>query len=118
MPGQPGTKKFMSQYGQNLVCIRYRYDATTHQKYTTVEVIVKADPVAPRPQRIPHNKIMSLRVKYGEIEVGKAIKAAGGRWNAERKVWELKYQQVVALKVTDRIVTEEDQTASRPDRSW
>ena len=26
MPGQPGTKKLLKQYGKNLVCVRYKYD--------------------------------------------------------------------------------------------
>jgi hypothetical protein len=49
---------------------------------------------------------LSLKVAYGEVEVGKAIKAAGGVWDAQRKVWKLAYKQVVALGLTDRIVAD------------
>lgn len=75
-------------------------------RHTTVEVIVDTVSVVPGARRIPHNKIMFLRVQYGEVEVGKAIKAAGGRWNAQKKLWELAYKQVKALNLTDRIVEE------------
>ena len=33
-------------------------------------------------------------------------KQTGGKWNPDRKVWELRYQQVVALKLDSRIVKE------------
>jgi len=48
--------------------------------------------------------VRSIGVQYGEVEVGKMIKAAGGRWNAQKKLWELAYKQVTALNLTDRIV--------------
>lgn len=105
-PGKPGTKKFVTQYGQHLVCVRHRYDGATLMRHTTVEVIVDTVSVVPGARRIPHNKIMFLRVQYGEVEVGKAIKAAGGSWNAQKKLWELAYKQVKALNLTDRIVEE------------
>ena len=39
-PGQKGTKRLPEQYGDALVCVRYRYDAKTHKQYKTVEIIV------------------------------------------------------------------------------
>ena len=38
-PGQKGTKHLMEKYGERLICVRYRYDETTHKRYTTVELI-------------------------------------------------------------------------------
>ena len=52
------------------------------------------------------NKRLSLNVAYGEFEVGKAIKAAGGVWDARQKVWRLAYKQVVALRLMDRVVSD------------
>ncbi len=40
-PGQRGTKKLLAQYGDQLVCVRYRYDEATHKRYKTVELIVE-----------------------------------------------------------------------------
>jgi hypothetical protein len=40
-PGQPGTLKYVQQYGDSLVCIRYRYDETRNLCYTTAELIVE-----------------------------------------------------------------------------
>ncbi|HKJ04702.1 MAG TPA: hypothetical protein VJ974_03815 [Geopsychrobacteraceae bacterium] len=39
-PGSKGTKKLTEQYGDQLVCVRYRYDATKQRRYKTVELIV------------------------------------------------------------------------------
>lgn len=61
-------------------------------------------PWYPDPQRIPPNKRLSLNVEYGEVEVGRAIKAAGGTWNSRQNVWKLAYKQIVALGVIDRSV--------------
>lgn len=39
-PGQRGTKKLLNQYGEQLVCVRYRYDAERKKRFKTVELIV------------------------------------------------------------------------------
>jgi hypothetical protein len=44
-PGQRGTKNLVNQYGDRLICVRYRYDEKTKKRYTTVELIVAEAPV-------------------------------------------------------------------------
>ncbi|MGM0418690.1 MAG: hypothetical protein ACQEQS_08210 [Thermodesulfobacteriota bacterium] len=39
-PGQRGTKRLSEKYGEQLVCVRYRYDDATKKRYKTVELIV------------------------------------------------------------------------------
>jgi hypothetical protein len=39
-PGQPGTKRLVTQYGRRQVCARYRYDAEQRKHFKTVELIV------------------------------------------------------------------------------
>jgi len=41
------------------------------------------------------------------------VKQAGGTWNPERRVWQLRYDRVVALGLHNRIV---DEPASRRTR--
>ncbi len=55
-------------------------------------------------KKIPPNKIMRVRVDYGEVHLGRTVKAAGGRWNSKKKVWELPYREIVSLGLEDRIV--------------
>jgi hypothetical protein len=106
LPGQPGTKKFVVQYGDELVCVRYRYDAARKLKLKTVEIIVEQSPWQPNSRRIPGNKRVPIRITYGERNLGTRVKAAGGRWNKHQKVWELAYKKVVELGLLDRIVEE------------
>jgi hypothetical protein len=39
-PGQRVTKQWFNQYGDQLVCVQYRYDAQRRKRYTIVELIV------------------------------------------------------------------------------
>ena len=36
-PGQKGTKQLLAQYGDRLICVRYRYDAQRKKRFKTVE---------------------------------------------------------------------------------
>lgn len=47
-PGQRGTKRLSEKYGEQLVCVRYRYDDATKKRYKTVELIVDVAEWAPR----------------------------------------------------------------------
>jgi hypothetical protein len=40
-PGQHGTKDLVAQYGEQLICVRYRYDSIRKKRYKTVELIVE-----------------------------------------------------------------------------
>lgn len=102
--GKPGTKKLLQKYGDKLLCVRYRYDTERKEKMKTVEIIVEKDPWDGNEGKIPGNKIMHIRVGYGELGTRNIVKAAGGRWNRERRVWELPYQQVQALGLENRII--------------
>lgn len=104
LPNQPGTKSWVEKYGKDLVCVRYRYDEKENKKITTAEIIVNEKEWKPDKKRIPANKIMYIRVTYGEIGIASLIKNAGGRWNRKIKFWELAYREVVSLGLEDRVV--------------
>jgi hypothetical protein len=40
-PDQDGAKQLREQYGNRLVCVRYRYDETTRRGWKTVELLVE-----------------------------------------------------------------------------
>jgi len=73
-PGQRGTKQWVAKYGDRLVCVRYRYDAQHHKRYTTVEVIVAEGPWTPPPPA--PDAIVGVRVAWGEAAPARQIKAA------------------------------------------
>jgi len=75
--------------------------------FKTVELIVAErewDPPAPR---FAADAVVGVHVGFTEVEIREQVKQAGGKWNRNRKVWELRYAQVVALKLEPRIVEEE-----------
>lgn len=49
---------------------------------------------------------MSIRVAVSELDIRTQVKRAGGAWQRDRRVWALQYDQVVALGLEGRIVTE------------
>jgi hypothetical protein len=94
-PGQKGTKQLLAQYGDRLVCVRYRYDTQQRKRFKTVEIIVaERDWEPPRPH-FAHHQIVALRVAFADVAVRERVKQAGGMWNPERKVWQLRYDRVL-----------------------
>lgn len=98
-PGQKGTKKLKAIYGDKLICVRYRYDVEQRKRYKTVELIIE------EVDWLPRNTVVLVRVAWGEKEMGVKVKRAGGKWNTERKAWELTYEKVVELGLENRVVS-------------
>lgn len=107
LPGQPGTKELSVHYGERLVCVRYRYDAQKRKRYKTVELIVEERDWQPPEAEPAATEIVALRIGIEETALRQQVKQAGGVWNAQRKVWELAYEQVVQLGLRERLVREE-----------
>ncbi len=109
-PGQKGTKHLAKKYGDRLVCVRYRFDAETGRRYTTVELIEETAnlPSSPKPSgpqaRFSPEQRLGIRVDYAESELRDRVKAAGGIWRPRHKLWELPYTEVVALGLESRVV--------------
>jgi len=101
-PGQKGTKRLVEQYGERLVCVRYRYDSERKKRFKTVELVVAESDWQP-PYR--PDEIVALRIDFTEISTRRRVKQAGGTWNPGRTVWQLRYDRVVALGLRRRIVT-------------
>ena len=102
--GKPGTEKWVKKYGDSLICVRYKYDPINSRKLKTVELLVEDEPWEKNESRIPANKIVSIKVPYGEKNTGILVRRAGGVWNREKRLWELPYITVVNLGLQDRIV--------------
>jgi hypothetical protein len=106
-PGQPGTKRLLDEYGAKLVCVRYRYDEALQRRLKTVELIVAETPYTPPAARLKPETQVGVQVGLKEYDVQRLVKAAGGKWNPTRRVWELRYDKAVALELQARIVAEE-----------
>ena len=103
-PGDPGTKKLLNTYGDNLICVRYRYDAENNRMYKTVELIIENLPWQQNTRKIRKDKIVDLCIRIEEVEMRNRVKLAGGKWNRNKQVWQLLYETAQQLGLTDRIV--------------
>jgi hypothetical protein len=103
-PGQRGAKKLLTQYGDRLVCVRYRYDEQRQKRLKTVELIVEeAEWSAPKPS--PKNEdLVAVAITLAETALQQQVKHWGGRWNPQRGLWEVRYEHVRALGLQDRII--------------
>ena len=63
--GQNGTKQLLRQYGEQLVCVRYRYDKARLKRFKTVELIVDEKEGIPN-DYTPSDQLVELRIGYGE----------------------------------------------------
>jgi len=103
-PGQKGTKKLVEQYGDRLLNVRYIYDSKKQVMMKTAEILIEEKPWHKKNSKISYNKIVHLKIDYGEVKLGRLVKAAGGRWNKEGGYWELPYREVVSLGLDNRII--------------
>ena len=104
LPGRPGTIKMLHKYGEKLVCVRYKYDEQTQMRFKTVELIEEKSEWNKDSNRIPANKMMKLKIKYGKVDLGLAVRSLGGRWNKVKKYWELPYKDVLTLGLEHTII--------------
>ncbi len=97
-PGANGTKKLVDRYGDRLVCVRDRYDADRRKRIKTVELIEEESDWLPRAE------LYLVKVAWDEVGLRDRMKAAGGRWNAEKKLWVVSGPTVRALMLQERVV--------------
>src|SRR5438093_8515268 len=77
-PGQKGTKQLLAQYGDRLICVRYRYDAQRKKRFKTVELLIAERDWEPPPPHFGHDQIVGLRVAFADMAVRDRVKQAGG----------------------------------------
>ena len=68
-PGQKGTKKLHEQFGDRLLCVRYRYDDQLRKRFKTVELIVEEAAWTPPATLLAANAIVGVRVGLTEVEL-------------------------------------------------
>ena len=101
-PGQDGTKRLVEQYGDALICVRYRYDEQRGVQLKTVEIIVEEKPVGPA--RYHDEDTVRLVVSFTEKGLRERLKTAGGRWDPQEKVWLVRYGTIRGTELEDRIL--------------
>lgn len=89
-PGQKGTRRLMEQFGDRLLCVRYRYDEIRQVRMKTVEIIVDERPLNPGLQHRDKD-IVAVMVPFAMVTLRDRLKAAGGRWDPEDKIWRVRF---------------------------
>lgn len=114
-PGAKGTRQLTQQYGDKLICVRYRYDYQLHQRHKTIELIVDTQPWEPPPphptederpitkETIPEKEV-GVQIAYTEKELQRQIKTIGGVWSKTDKLWYAKKSLIQHIGLGDRIV--------------
>ena len=105
-PTQPGAIKLAEQYGEQLVCVRYRHDPTGRHRYTTVELVVARTLVKPRPkrQRPTKHQIVAIQLANAENDLRRLVHAHGGVWDGKARLWYLAHATAQALGLLSRVV--------------
>lgn len=108
-PGAHGSHRFLDEWGDKLVAVRYRKAGGQNRIYTTIEVIVDERQTAASPnvrilQMTGRNSAVALRVHFDEQALRQKIKHAGGKWSRQLKLWLLAYNDAVKMGIRDRIV--------------
>ncbi len=109
-PGQKGSIKFLKEWGEQLVTVRYRKSPETTQILTTIEIVVDRHPMAEPDTHIrgllTHNnkQPVALKIYYQEEELRRRGKQAGALWSKQLKLWITKREIAVSLGLLDRVV--------------
>ena len=96
-PPSPGARRWAATYGEQLVCVRYRVDPQRQRRLTTVELVVDEGPTL-------NSVRVGVRVAWGEKDLGRTVRAAGGTWDPAARLWMMSLGQAKSLGLAERIV--------------
>lgn len=113
-PGQKGTRKLVAEYGNKLVCVRYRYDYQKLKKYKTIELIIDEqawtppephpDEEKPRMMDVVLNRQVGVRIGINERDLQQKIRMIGGVWSRQDRVWYASEENIRRIGLGERIV--------------
>jgi hypothetical protein len=97
MPHDPGARRWAAEFGDRLLCVRYRVDPERQRRQTTVELVVEEVPTLGGAR-------VGLRVAWSEKDLRQRVKEAGGKWDAQAGLWMLPLGTARRLGLAERIV--------------
>jgi hypothetical protein len=89
-PGQAGTRALQRRYGPALVCVRYRKDAASNTRYTTVELVVDHGPARRQP-------LVRVAIRFNDPDTRRQALALGAEWDATQKTWRMPRRTAIQL---------------------
>ena len=103
-PGQKGTKALVEKYGEDLVCVRYRYDEASRTRIKTVELIVERKQLSPSVKKKTDEMLVPVQIAYGATKLGKMARSAGGEWDPDVKLWYIQYDKIKGTELEQHII--------------
>ncbi|WP_298834392.1 hypothetical protein [uncultured Piscinibacter sp.] len=97
-PGERGAIRLMRQYGDQLVCVRYRQSGTGEERLTTVELIIERTVIRKR-----CDEIVSFKIKDSESALRREALRRGARFDSKTRLWRLPRHEVLSLGLRHRI---------------
>jgi len=101
-PGQKGAVRLKEKYGDALLCVRYRFDEIRQVKIKTVELIVDEKPLLM--PRFRDEDMVPVSVAFDEVELRQQLRRMKGRWDAEIKMWFVRYGLIRGTELESRIM--------------
>ncbi len=105
--GQPGTKSLVKKYGEALLCVRFKYDARTRQRIKTIELVIEKKTWTPPKRAYAADTLVPLRIEPYDMPMRQQAKAAGGRWNPEKRRWLVKFGKIAGTQLEKHIQVDE-----------
>ncbi len=103
-PGQKGTKRLVEQYGEALICVRYRYDEKRGVRLKTAEIIIEERPYTQ--SRFKDGDIVSVSVNFDEMELREQLRTLRARWDPQSKLWFVPYRLIRGTPLEAHITVE------------
>lgn len=88
-PDQPGAQRWLERYGPRLVCVRYREDIPTAQRYITVELRVETKRAPPPRRAAKEHALVAVRIDPADAALRARAFAAGATCDARQPVWRM-----------------------------
>jgi hypothetical protein len=95
-----GAVNWTQMFGEGLVCVRHRTDPDACMRYVTVEIVVAQATIKPKAE-----PWVCIRIFGDEVDLQRALRLAGGRWDAKARLWHAPRKVAMALSLADRITT-------------
>jgi len=97
---QPGAIKLARRYGDALVCVRYRHDAQSGHRYTTVELVVDEAPIVTRTDL---DEWVMVRIDFNDIQRHRQAREHGAKWDSKRCLWAMTRRTAKKLRLAGKI---------------
>ena len=78
-PGHRGAKQLLARYGDQLICVRYRYDEQLMKRFKTVELIIEESDWLPQAKVKAGDRVVSIRVAVSELDNPRPGETCGWR---------------------------------------